>query len=416
LSKTFRPHEKDRKKDDERVMAPVFTYRWQLWLLVAFVAFFAMFPLVPKPDWMSRDILYRSFKYIDTQKARITSTLLTERGDIDMLFLGTSATGSAIELNILRSALRPILGREPVIYTIAHPITGYDYDFVLLKDLLKVRKVKLLFWETSALQLNNQPYPYVRYVWDYAEHYDLLEKAPSDKIAYYLQSMMNCPKLLLSPILDRKPGFIEDTLCDRYYNDGMCLRNLVYNSKAPLPDLPEPPKLNYADLVHTRDSWDSSLVVNGPYPPYDYYFFTQTVLLLQSYNVAVYLLEPPKLETPHKKINILSLPSNHPAMRIPYFTVIKDYLLPPSVSEWGFMTDNTHMPYTSTAYYTRAILPTVADLVRMHIIEEEAKPDEAGENLRPGLVEWPEDLALPDEVNLPSDEELQEHLEQIEHE
>lgn len=400
------------------MMAPVFTYRWQWWVFIASLAFLFAMPFMPRPDWMSRDILYRGYSYIDTQKARITSELLEQKGDIDILFLGTSATGSAIDTSILRAALRPILGREPVIYVISHPTVGYDYDYVVLRDLLKVRKVRLLFWEIAPMQQHNQPYPWVKYVLDLSEHSNLLKMSPGDMIAYYLQSVLNEPKLLLSPVLDREPGYEEDTLCDRYANDGTCLRGLNFNPITP-PALPAPPNIKYSDLIHMRDSGDKILKETEAFKPYDYYFFTRATRLIQRHNIPVYLMDTPKQQEDRDSIKMLVLPEKHPARKIPIFAVTKSHLFANPLAEEGFLIDNTHMPYPSTIYFTRAILPTLADLARIHLLNhDETAPDVAA--LPPGdntdETEWPGDLQLPGEMKLPDENDMLELMEAIEKE
>src|SRR4051812_46453600 len=89
-------------------MPPAFENWRQFALFVSFLGLFLVLPLVPKPAWMNRPLLYLSRNETDTHKEVnwVVHNVLKGREDIDVLFLGPSHLGCAIHPFVFKRLFR----------------------------------------------------------------------------------------------------------------------------------------------------------------------------------------------------------------------------------------------------------------------------------------------------------------------
>lgn len=356
-------------------MAPVFAYRWQLWLFVATMALLLAFPFVHKPAWMDRSVLYRSMSLLDTHRYNVMPQFLRSERDIDILFVGASAVGSGFDPHIVRDALREKLGREPLVYTLYHPKCGADLDYIMIKDILERRHVKLMVWEALRAQCrDDRMHSGSNYLWDYALHREVMDAPTLDKTYVVLFSMMNSLKLILSPILDLQgKSFTEwRFLCDRGSDYGACLRRHGIERMEPPPVAPEH-ELPMEKVLHYRQQQDDDLLILRQYNRSTQLFYETILNEAQAKGTKVAITQVPMTED-GKNIVLHSFHSGHPANSLPVLAIPRGYLFPTKkeLKQYFMPGDRVHFSIYGSQYHTRAILPAL-----LHLYDEAVKGEAA---------------------------------------
>ena len=355
------------------MIAPVFAYRWQMIVFFPLLAFFMLLPFVDKPSWMERGILYRSIKMNDSYRSNIFYDILTEPKDIDVLFVGSSTLSAAVNPIVVKAALRSATGKENTIYTIYHPRGGFDFDYIIIKDILKRHKVKLLVWDGARPPINDQKYhPSTPYIWDYTLHRDISSTMHLDTAQMYLFSVMTGPKLLLSPILYignsiQTKG--SNFLCNKNYYLGACLRygeaiNGTYVDSQSNIHYPAPPLMDISHLLHFRGNDMSELRNGKPYRSIDYEMLKKVLTLAEEYNTSVAFLLAPIKGDPEHVITVPVIHNNTPGWNVPIIAATLYNVLNGTNIKLDdfFQKDHTHLLYNATNYYTEMLLPAIIQI------------------------------------------------------
>ncbi len=346
------------------MIAPVFAYRWQKWLFCITLVFFLALPYLPKPGWMDRAMLYH-FAFSKKHMSNIYTNILDAPGDIDVLVLGSSSLGSGLNPLIIRAALRATTGKESNVAVMFHPNAGFDLDYVILKDVLAKKKVKLLIWDALRMPDLNAPINHyaTSYLWDMRLHEDLLDITPKRRTTIYLYSVMTGLKLILSPVLDHGKSIPEpegEFMCDKPYYLGACLRKEANQLKK---EYPPPPMLDMNQILHFRDDV-TYLSPRYHYRRTDGLFYEQVLKLAQDNGVQVAFMITPMVGGPSKVIPIQEIESGSRGWNVPIIGATrKEVQLDQGIKNGGFyQTDGTHMLYNATNYYTRIVLPAIIRL------------------------------------------------------
>ena len=359
-------------------MAPVFAYRWQLWLFVVVMALLAVFPLVDKPSWMNRAVLYRALKLNDNYRYNIMPQLINGKRDIDVLFLGASALGSGFNPRMVKEALREKLGREPVVYTMYHPQRGADLDAIIIRDILSKRRVTMLVWEAlRAQRRDNGAHAGSNFLWDYALHKNMLAASDIDDMSVYLYSMMNALKLSLSPVLDMKGKSFPETvfLCDRIHQLGACLRN-VGNENKKIAGI-APPSIPLERMLHFRDKAEQDLDISRHYKRSSQIFIGEGLRVAEQYGAFVAFTQIPMMSDGNY-ISLYSFREGHPANEVPILAVPRPDLFTDRVSQRKYFMpgDGTHLSSQGTNFHTQAALPALLALYDMALEAQESAEGE----------------------------------------
>ncbi|NBO18282.1 MAG: hypothetical protein EBV03_03475 [Proteobacteria bacterium] len=340
-------------------MAPVFAYRWQCWLFCATMALLLAFPFVHKPAWMDRSVLYRAFILNSSYKYNVVSQLMQGKRDIDILFVGASTLGSGYDPTIIRDAMRKELGREPQVFVVYHPQRGADFDYMIIKDILSRRHVKLLVWEAvRAQRRDTKSHAASNFLWDYALHRKVLDAPGTDKVGVAIYSMMNAWKLLLSPVLDKKgSSFTEEAfLCNRQRNFGACLRNVPDELADVKP--PEPPILPLEKMVHYRKTADEDLQISHSFRRSTQIYIDAGIREAVQHGSFVAFTQIPVMNDGNR-VTLYGLSAAHKANELPILAVPRSAIFDSRMQQRQFYVshDGAHLSSLGTQLHTRTMLP-----------------------------------------------------------
>ena len=230
-------------------LSPAFQKRWYGFFFICVFLFFLTLPFIPKSSWVERDKLYAAiggntgrFQYLSTE-------IMQEGEDIDVLFVGSSSLGVGIDARYVKQELSKLLGREAVVYITTHRKVSTDYDYIVTRDILDKRNVKLVILANDKYSGYKQSLPYLNnyFTIDFSLHKDVIAKLDNKMQEKMLKiNWVNGLRQILTPLKDSKHAF--------NYND-TCFESVLeeYFGGCPKVKKGEKIKNNFFDRVHKTE-------------------------------------------------------------------------------------------------------------------------------------------------------------------
>ncbi len=237
--------------------------------------------------------------------------IFEETNAIDIAFMGSSHIIKAIDTPYVQAALSKKLGRQAVVRTIAWGGAGYDGLFLITRDLLAHRKVRLLvFYDEGAEGFRNVA---LTSLFRFGENEASLAGLPlADKAFFYFTSLIGMPRNLLSllrpnipaEIFPDRPGYIkpqDQAFADAPNRLGAVSTRLGFRASPLFPDAPfvffRPPATNRVQasickVSHPSKNFEFS---NAPLPPWQARFARQFAGLAETQQCKLIILYIPDL-------------------------------------------------------------------------------------------------------------------------
>ncbi len=143
-----------------------------------------------------------------------------ENGPIDVLIVGSSREMHGLRPDLIRERLSRELGREAVVCTFGMEFRGEDAVYMLLKNVLARRPVKMVVlagplpWQDRAV-----PHPHAHRLWMYEPNAEAYDGLPlSSRLAFYACSVLGSPRHLLSLV---RPNVAAGELDGRIAGTGL---------------------------------------------------------------------------------------------------------------------------------------------------------------------------------------------------
>jgi hypothetical protein len=170
-------------------------------------------PLLPKSflpprreSYSSEPWGYGSFPYMREQ-------IFGEKGDIDVLFMGSSRIWWGIDTPQVQNALSEKLGRKAVVRTLGWNNPGFDAMYFILRDVLEHRKVHVLVISDCSSGAGNTAHWAASYWFRVADQWDGLAGLTSrEKLTFYTCALLGMPRNLLSLMRPNLPAIPSDEI------------------------------------------------------------------------------------------------------------------------------------------------------------------------------------------------------------
>lgn len=137
--------------------------------------------------------------------------LYATSGDIDIAFVGSSILNVAVNGDEVQARLAE---RFPDINVrmFGYVFQGYDMQYVMMRDLLEQRRVKMLVMSFSGPRfISDRPHVQLHNMLRWGEYPELLEGLPSkDRAALYASSVLDGPRQLVKYLRPERPIDAED--------------------------------------------------------------------------------------------------------------------------------------------------------------------------------------------------------------
>jgi len=131
--------------------------------------------------------------------------IFEEKGDIDIAFMGSSHMWHGIDTPYVQEQLSKKLGRPAIVRTICWGGAGFDELYIVTKDLLQNKRVKMIVFYDEC-RLDNQPNSLAPNMFRFADDAGMLTTLPLRfKLAYYYAAILGIPKNLLCLLRSNLP-------------------------------------------------------------------------------------------------------------------------------------------------------------------------------------------------------------------
>jgi hypothetical protein len=317
------------------------------------------------------------FPYMDDQFFR-------EKGDMDIVFMGSSHIWAAFDTPHVQRELSKELGRPAVVRTFGWGVAGYDEVYFVAQDLLEHRKVRMLVIYNDVNKLDELQ-PFVWRVFRWGDNARALDGLPvSFKAAYYFASIAGMPRNLLGLLRSNLPA---DLNAASYWEIKLDAPNLVTQLGATTPRLgfhdsldwvPEP-FVKYQPQTGIQPSdvfvYSSSTKTNFAFsstglPAMQLHFAKQLGVLAQVHGCKLVVVHIPTFDERHS--NVISepvfwadvLPGQIKMIGIPPATLFKG-LSDDDIKK--LFSNPAHLNANGQNYFTSLMTPTLLKIYESEI-------------------------------------------------
>ncbi len=161
--------------------------------------------LVGKRFLPSREEIYSSTSLRYASTHYIHEQIFREKGDIDIVFIGSSRIAFGIDTPYVQQKMSEKLGRKATVVTLGWSWGGFDALYFIAQDLLQHRKVHLLVFTEEVLQ-ENKPHRAAAHWFRWGDNAESLVGLPMQLQAeYYFGAILGMPRNLLSLVRPNVP-------------------------------------------------------------------------------------------------------------------------------------------------------------------------------------------------------------------
>ncbi len=280
-------------------MRPAFSSTAQAAAFACLLLVVLLLPWGMKKSWLpSRREIYNFQGWGGGPYPWIRRQIFEETNDIDIAFLGSSHILNGIDPVRVQVALSNRLGRPAVVRTLAWGGPGYDGLYLVAKDLLEHRRVRLLvFYDEKVVAGRN---PATITLFRFSDHSADLAGLPLvDQGLYYGSAMFGMPRNLLELLrhslplaLPAHPDFASENNSSRFP------AHLGADVVRPPPNVPDP--FEKSSVTHSPPvsvyaaSTRSDFEISNTAPPaWQVHFAKKFAALCQSNHCRMVLLDIP---------------------------------------------------------------------------------------------------------------------------
>ena len=232
-------------------MTPAFPTRGSLYRFISCILFFLVLPLGTSViGYAPRSQMYRAVPNGAGPYPAIEKQIFESGPDIDVLFIGDSLLWSAIDIPYVKDVLSNQLGRPATVMTFAGNWDGVDRYYVLLRDLLKHRRVKLAILSMpTPRHYIDKPHIQAFHWLRLGEDNEVFEGLPwSGKAAVYAEMMFGAPRQMLGRI--RSDLVSEESTDESLLNGEEGL--LGYRGSKFIEQTIDPPAISADSMIYSQ--------------------------------------------------------------------------------------------------------------------------------------------------------------------
>jgi hypothetical protein len=270
-------------------MPPAFSSTRQKAVFGLTLLFFLMLPvLLLAIGRNSREELYRGISERAGAFDFIRRQIFEDRSDVDIAFCGTSLLAGAINPEMVGQELSRALGRPSRVVLLPQSWQGPDMNYVVARDLLEHRKVKVLVIAAPAwVHRQNQPHVQLFRVIGYGDQPHALDGLGLRyRLAIYGDYVLGAPRraldLLRPNLVDPHAGFIHEYGTAAGYRGAPFVRH--ESTAAPVPP---------RQMIASGETTDIFHFDGPPLNNYQLHFIRKTVELTRHHDTTLVILHMP---------------------------------------------------------------------------------------------------------------------------
>lgn len=241
---------------------------------------------------------YKIGPFFEEKYSYIGKKIFTEKGPLDFLFLGPSQTRDSINARFIQDSLK--VSAE----NFGHNDLGIDLEYLMLKDAIEQRGVKVAFIGIGG-KVQNQFHRVSRFLWN-------PWKDPSDSLyaEQILESFPLITKYLFSPYQFIDKGQFDRTNGSTIVTAGFSETDQRPNKNVPFMRVKPTPNFHkLGDLTLTPSS--EKVLSHGSFNEFQKIYLKKIIDLAAKNNVKLYFLSYPMLsaDTDITKVDLLIDPA-----------------------------------------------------------------------------------------------------------
>jgi len=193
-------------------MRPAFSSTRQAAAFVLLLLALLLAPaLAGKKILPSREAIYSSIWWENGDFPYMDGQIFREKGDLDIVFMGSSHLWAAFDTPYVQDQLAEKLGRPVAVRTFGWGGAGYDEIYFVAQDLLEHRQTRTLVIDDDINE-SDQPHLLAPRMFRFGDNAPALNGLPwSFQAAYYFGSIMGLPRNLLAMVHTNLPADLNAT-------------------------------------------------------------------------------------------------------------------------------------------------------------------------------------------------------------
>jgi hypothetical protein len=187
-------------------MRPAFSSPRQAAAFALLLLALLLAPVLAQKILPLREEIYSSIWWVSGDFPYMDGQIFQEKGDMDIVFMGSSHMWAAIDTPYVQAQLGKQLGRPAVVRTFGWAWPGYEPLYFAAKDLFAHRHVRMVVFEDDFDPVG-QPHPLTPHLYRFGEDAGALDGlSPSVKTEYYFAAIAGMPRNLLGMVRPNLPA------------------------------------------------------------------------------------------------------------------------------------------------------------------------------------------------------------------
>ncbi len=352
----------------DEMLEPPFSSNLQIIGFIVIVLLALALPmLITRSGAVSRRDSYRLMPEHFGAYSFAETEIFENKGDIDILFVGSSVIWHDIDVPQIQKALSEQLGRPATVLLFGHNFNDMDISYAKLRDLLQRRRVRLVVTSVLREPFTDGPsttsFKFLRY----GEYMEPLEGLPlGSKVSLYACGVLRGPRDLLAIARPdkSKPSPYADDLGVFKAELGMGRDPKRFESYSPTP-----PVVPANDLIYSQSNQGQFEFTNTPIPLHQDRYFEELVKTLRANRVPLAMINLPGYKERHDdKVVEWQDWSKRFGVDIPLIGIAPSVLFTGLSEEEieKLYCDTEHLNVNGNEFFTRTILPAVLQVYKQH--------------------------------------------------
>ena len=263
---------------------------------------------VAHTGWLKRNEVYPAIPWKCGPFIWAQQKIFSETNDVDIAFVGSSLIWGDINPTYVQKELSLRLGHEAEVFTLGWPWPGFDAVYIVARDLLEHRRVRMLVIYDEAHGNTTSPdVPHIQSArwFRIGENDEALSGLTwSAKLSLYGSALLGMPRSLLSLL---RPNLTESAASHRtnvwdtpYHAESFAAQlggmraHLAFNNSPNFKPFHPTPIATPADAVIYSDATRDLFRFTGPVtPPFRSHFLHKLAALCETHGTQLVIFHPP---------------------------------------------------------------------------------------------------------------------------
>ena len=332
-----------------------------------------------------REEIYSSIWWEDGDFPYMDGQIFREKGDMDIVFMGSSHIWAAFDPPAVQEQLSKELGRQAVVRTFGWGGPGFDEIYFVAKDLLEHRHVRMLVID-DGFNSADQPHLLAARMFRFGDDAETLRGLPPQtQAAYYFASIAGWPRNLVDLARANLPADMDAT---NYWTSRSHAANFAehlgaFKARSGFRENPTAEPEPFVEYAPQTGVQPSDVCVFSPatknnfgfperdlLPPMQLHFAQKFAALAQEHGCQLVVLHIPTFD--ERQSTVISEPASWPRV---FHTEVTMIGIPPATMFRGLTddeirklySDSVHLNGNGQSYFSSLMTPALLKIYESHV-------------------------------------------------